>query len=413
MISENALTRANMNRTPHNNITNRLKPHQTKAVRSVYAALLRYSAAGLICVLCYSAFIVPKVFAKDYTFIIGNWRGQAHFHEDGRFRSCTMFADYKSGAQIFFVVDENMVWALGINNKGLPDPTARVKQARVQIDLNTPYEGKVKVLSDRGFSILFDDPKTVLNNIKRGYQMIIRVDEFKARFELKGTNRAIKALLDCALARSSFVESPKRNPKRFSDGLQVRNNESQPNPIENTTTSSLALNVTNIAPQALSGTRVEREKAIEFVKNLFKRKGIVIPEFIPQDQHPAGGYDVMWQSNNILWGISILKDANEINIDNAVGKIIGQDAALCANEFASAKKVPKSNVGRVVRQVSTVCDRENETYEVQYSLIKSEAGTFLNIAQHITIAQGKEQEQTAQQRDFLINPDKDIFDSIR
>lgn len=359
----------------------------------------------------------PSYAATEYTFVTGNWRGQAHYQENGRFRSCTMFASYKSGAEIFFVVDENMVWAMGINKKSINFSQDTTQKARVQIDLNEPISGNAKILSNKGFSIRFDNSKEILSRLKRGYQMIVSLDNLKMRFELKGTNKAISNLLNCALARSTYVASPKRNPKRAVSPppLKEQNQDSNRTPkiLENA-----AVRVNKPTKQFdsnifSSGQNISHQKALEFVKNLFKRRGLVVPQFITQEKHPKQGYNVMWRSNNILWGILILRNANELNIDQAVGKIIGQDASACDKEFASAKKVLQSKNKRTMRHISTLCDNETETHEAQYSLIKTDNGTFLNIAQHLRVAVGKEQSQTLPQNDFLINPDQDIFDAIR
>lgn len=347
---------------------------------------------------------------KDYTFVVGNWRGQAHYHEDGRFRSCTMFAPYKSGSEVFFVVDEKLVWALGINNENWTLFPGDDKKISMQIDLDEPVIGDAKVLSRNGFSIQFRDHQDILDNIKRGYQMIIRMEDFKARFELKGTSRAIPQLLDCALIRRNHIASPNRNPRRPQDTVEPKKKANLDAPdAEPKSRKSLQ----NPLLSNLKGKRVKREKAIDVVTSLFKRKGITLPKFLTPNEHPFPGYDVMWRANTVLWGVLILRDASSVNIDKLVGQIIGKDAALCSQEFASAKKLPQNTSDQIVRHISTICNAETETYEVQYSLIKSNNGTLLNIAKHSTVATGQELSQQMPQNDFLITPDQDIFNSIR
>ncbi len=340
---------------------------------------------------------------EEYTFVTGNWLGKSHFKKNGRFKSCTMSAKYQSGTEIYFVINQNLGWALGFNNSDLNLNTGERNQAKLQIDENPERIVQTQNLSKNGFYILFNKKQKLLDELKQGRQLVIRMPGLKANYELKGTAKAIPNLVGCAVARSNLIKTLNES---VTSSSEQQNYSSQ----ENSETAEKKPELKNNEEEIIG----KRQKAIEYVERLLQNRGISGYKIIASNKHPIRGYDVMWHtSSQDLGGIQFIKSKNDQSIDKLAGNIIGNDAAFCEGEFASAKKLIDNNQTNNTRNISIVCRRQNDSYEIQYFIFKRKDGVYVKIAQK-TVLSLSSQNKLRDQNPLGLwnNPDQSIIDIL-
>ena len=351
----------------------------------------------------------PAFATKDYTFVIGNWLGQAHFHKNGVFKSCTMNARYQSGTEIFFVINEHMGWAIGINNADWDLKKGKKLPVRVLVDEYAPVAGSAQNLSKQGFYIIFNKNNNLLDNLKRGNEMVVTKGDFKGRYELRGTSRAIPALRQCALLRSNFeqkVAESKNEENTKKDQQLAKKPDTKNNQVAKLSPTKLPDNEKEKTKPASSNkaSSLKRRKALAFAEQLLNKVRVSGYSFLKAKDHPSPGFDVMWKtSNDALGGVQFIDGKN---IHRVAGDIISQDASSCKGEFASAKKFADESDDnkRNAWNITTICRRLDGPFEVQYSLVERKDGKFVKIAQTTILSQ-------LDQKDSLwINPEQSFID---
>lgn len=308
---------------------------------------------------------------KELVFVTGNWQGSSYFKEDGSFSSCTMNASYQSGTELYFVINHNLNWALGIQNKTWDLEVGSKRSATIQIDQKPPVTGSAQVLSPQGFFISFGEKSKFIEDIKRGHEMVVYIDDFVAKYELKGTGKAIPDLLKCAVARINVKKKPDSNAKKPDATARKDDKAVADNTAKNTTASS------NTSDQ-------DRKRVSTLVEQYLMEQGVSNYQIIKPKEHPDTGYkfDVMWvTSNEVLGGLLRISKKTGTNVDKIAGQIIAIDAGRCKGEFASAKKLPDERGGSLLRNVSTVCHGPNSSRVVQYDLHQKKDGNFIQIFQ--------------------------------
>ncbi len=341
---------------------------------------------------------------EDAIFITGNWVGKAHFNKNGRLNSCTMRALYASGTEIYFVLNEKSGWALGINNKKWNMQVRETRSATIQIDQKPPVVGNAKVISSQGFYILFDQKSGLLEDLKRGQQMVVYLDQIR-KYELKGTSKAIEDLKECVKNRIDLVQKPK-NPD-----TPVLSKNKEETTIDNGNQSTESIQETDKA----TNTDKKRQEIISSIEKYLVQQGIVKFSILKATQHPKNvDYDVMWKSaNKDYGGVKIITDVKEKNIDKLSGLIIAHDAGMCTGEFASIKKLSDQSGGEAMRSITTVCRNIANTREIQYYLYARKNGGFVKIAQSATTKTENDKDQNGYANNRpSINPDRSIIESL-
>lgn len=309
---------------------------------------------------------------KELVFVTGNWQGSSYFKNDGSFSSCTMNASYASGTELYFVINEKLNWALGIQNKTWDLEVGSKRTATIQIDQKPPVTGNAQVLSPQGFFISFGEKSKFIEDIKRGQEMVVYIDEFVAKYELKGTGKAIPDLLKCAVARINIKKDP----------IQTASATEQSQNIENK--SSDQKKAVKEIPSTSGNRDEDRKRVSALVEQYLIEQGVRNFQIIKTEDHPDTGYkyDVMWVTpNEVLGGLRRISKKTGTNVDKIAGQIIAVDAGKCKGEFASAKKLPNERGGSLLRNVSTVCHGPESSRIVQYDLHQKKDGNFIQIFQ--------------------------------
>ncbi len=313
---------------------------------------------------------------KELVFVTGNWQGSSYFKDNGSFSSCTMNASYQSGTELYFVINHNLNWALGIQNKTWDLEVGTKRTATIQIDQKPPVTGSAQVLSPQGFFISFGEKSKFIEDIKRGQEMVVYIDEFVAKYELKGTGKAIPDLLKCAVARINVKKKPH---------VSVKNNT----PAAKTAEKSSADNTIKKKPDPSPNKDQDRKRVSTLVEQYLMEQGISDYQIIKPKAYPDTGYkfDVMWvTSNEVLGGLLRISKKTGTNVDKIAGQIIAIDAGRCKGEFISAKKLPDERGGSLLRNVSTVCHGPESSRVVQYDLHQKKDGNFVQIFQSAIVS---------------------------
>ena len=361
---------------------------------------IRNIICGILILLLQTVSVYAK---KSYTFTSGNWAGQAHFYDNGSFKSCTISTTYQSGTEFFVVVNKSLGWAIGLNNTEWDLPAGEKQEVLVQVDDKPIVKGSSQNLSTQGYYIIFDKESKLLDLLMTGREMRIAVGTSKARYELKGTLNAIRSLKKCAVLRRKIVK-PRKVAKKKPVTKVNPQFKSNINPVEKDIQDKPAIDT----------KKLKRQIAIEYVTRLLESRGISGYKILAKSDHPQKGYDVMWRTaGRHIGGVSFIKDNNGLNIDKLSGQVIGQDAADCDGEFASAKKLSDNEKSKVIRKISTVCRKTNDTQEVQYFIFKRKDGVFIKVAQTHVLSVGSQLGPNAPTGpSFWNNPDQSIIDIL-
>ena len=326
----------------------------------------------LISIILLMSCVTPSLAKKSYTFVTGNWLGQAHYYKNGQFKSCTINAKYQSGTEVFFVINENLGWAIGINNSSWELEAGKKLKARIQIDEKPPLSGSGQNLSSQGFYIIFEKTSELLNQLKLGRELGVEIGNIRAKYELKGTLKALDDLKRCALLRKGY----KKN--------QLKNKVTHKTILKNSLKPSIKplAKSSNEQDTMKKEEKIKRESAVDYVSRLLESRGVTNYKILEKQKHPLKGYDVMWSTGNLrIGGVKFFDGSDGLNLNKLAGRIIGQDAAICDGEFASAKKIPENQPSPLIRKISTVCRMISQAREIEYFIFKRKDGIFVKIAQ--------------------------------
>lgn len=129
-------------------------------------------------------------------FTSGNWEGAASF-EGRKFQNCHMSASYRSGWELFFLMDGEGNIFLGFDKDGLGLVEGDEDDFDMWIDNSRVITRKFVALSTTMFATKFTDTVEWFRLLQRGNSLKIDVGDHVESFSLAGTNAALQRLLQC------------------------------------------------------------------------------------------------------------------------------------------------------------------------------------------------------------------------
>ena len=80
----------------------------------------------------------------------GNWNGDANNDDDGKFRDCTMLAEYNSGITLAFIITRDFDWGLVLANDKWNLEVGTTQQITLAVDSRQPIPATAKAVDAQG-----------------------------------------------------------------------------------------------------------------------------------------------------------------------------------------------------------------------------------------------------------------------
>ena len=301
----------------------------------------------------------------------GAWDGQANHEDNGRFRDCTMLAEYKSGITLAFIISRDFEWGLVLANDKWNLEVGSVQDVSLRIDSRKPISTVAKVVDAKGLLIPLENSDAVVEAMRGGRLLTIVTDSGSVPFRLTGTRKAIALLAACVTAALETEKTTSGNTA-FS-ALQAK--PSAPPPSDDS-----------------SGTRnrlFAGNEAARFAANLLASAGIDDYQLIDPDQNPMPNFDVVWTyDNGIVGALAGYDDMDTVDLDEATAQVMADDAKNCKGDFASGRKQSEPAATVSVRRLFTACRTDEQLLEIHYTMFKTGAGHLIQIA-HIDLGDAR------------------------
>ena len=138
----------------------------------------------------------------------GNWNGDANNDDDGKFRDCTMLAEYNSGITLAFIITRDFDWGLVLANDKWNLEVGSMQQVTLAVDSRQPIPSTAKAVDSKGLLISLENTGPVVDAMRHGRMLNVVTDSGAVSFRLTGTRDAI-----AKLANASAIISRRKRPR--------------------------------------------------------------------------------------------------------------------------------------------------------------------------------------------------------
>jgi hypothetical protein len=288
----------------------------------------------------------------------GGWEGQANNDEAGKFRDCTMTADFENGITLVFIISRDRAWGLALVNDKWNLDVGSAQPVTLAVDSRNLIPSTAKVVDVHGILVPLENEGPVVNAMRHGQRLNVVTPSGKVSFRLRGTSDAIAALAACV---SDNLEDEKaaRGTAAFAalEAKPAKDNKDNPNRL------------------------FTASEAVVFASNLLASAGITNYQLIDPAKNPMPNFDVVWTyANGIIGAIAGYKDMGDVDLDEAVTVVMADDSKNCNGDFASGKKHSEPADTLSVRRLFTACRTDGKSIEIHYTLVKTESGHLIQIA---------------------------------
>ncbi len=303
-------------------------------------------------------FLASTLFASGVghaeRFVSGHWLGTSHSDKSGKFSLCAMNATYKSGISLQFLITRDFTWGIQLINPSWNLRKGARSEVSLHIDDRIPLLATGIVTSKSAITIGLTGIKNSVRNLRRGHVLDIKTNSGTVSFNLTGTFEGISRLSKCVTRQ-----------------LLAENRASGSNPFASLQSKSKNQNA----------DRIDRAAATVFVTNLLSEAGVTGFKILTPEQHVLTGQDVMWtQPNGLVGAFTVIKDAKDISVDDAVAFVMGVESKNCEGNFASGKKQSANQKGAIsVRRLFTACQSQDGNIENHHTLIKTSSGMIMRL----------------------------------
>ena len=236
------------------------------------------------------------------------------FPEGNNATGCIMGETFQDGTRLSVVVTDKLDWALALSNNSWNLARGGATEVAAYVDRRFIAGGKATHFSDK-IAILPLGGANAYQALRAGHRLDVQTPSGNLNFLLKGTAKAMMAVLECAAAL-------KRSP-----------------------------NVANPPTQAPSPdfAYVPQAETTVLVTNLLNAAGV---RGYRLDPPAPNSQFVSYRLNDGTRGYVIAsRGRNTRTADEYTSVVIGRASTACKGEFISAKKSVPSVDGSVVRQV--------------------------------------------------------------
>jgi hypothetical protein len=252
--------------------------------------------------------VILAIGTPAQAFKSGGWDGDANNDENGKFRDCTMLAEYNSGITLAFIITRDFDWGLVLANDKWNLEVGSTQSVTLAVDSRDPIPATAKAVDSKGVLISLENTGPVVHAMRHGKLLNVVTQSGKVSFRLNGTRDAIALLAGCV---TDHLETEKADEGNSAFSAL----ESKP---------------------AKSG---EDARPGEENKNrLFTGYQLMDPA-----KNPLPNFAVVWTySNGIIGALAAYKDMGSVDLDEAATVVMGDDSKSCKGDFASGKKQSSS-----------------------------------------------------------------------
>ena len=294
----------------------------------------------------------------------GNWNGEANNDDNGKFRDCTMLAEYNSGITLAFIITRDFDWGLVLANDKWNLEVGSTQEVTLAVDSRQAIPSSAKAVDSKGLLISLENTGPVVDAMRRGRMLNIVTDSGAVSFRLTGTRDAIAKLAKCV---SNHIEAEKAK----SGDQAFAALESKPKPAGG-----------DNGNQNQNQNRLfTSSEAVLFASNLLAAAGITGYQMMDPAKNPMPNFDAVWTyQNGIMGAIAGYKDMGTVDLDEAASVVMADDSKSCKGDFASGKKQSSPADTISVKRLFTACRTDDSSLEIHYTLLKTDSGHLIQIA---------------------------------
>ena len=336
--------------------------------------------------------------AYAYRISTGAWRGGSYNNKvTGNFSHCVVSAKYKRGDRLLLSINRKYIFSIGV-----ADPRWNLRKGSrypvtVQVDRRQPFERTALAVSSNQLVITINDRVTFYRMVKAGRNLRIRANGLNRGYSLRGTSRALNAILRCVKRKNRYanVDAPRgpvdqpRGPVDAPRAVDTPSNNSPFGTDEPRSTDTNApTRVAKLPPKQKrkAAPGVSDQKALIFAVNILGEAGISGYKFLENNPFKRAGYQVAWQySKGKRGALATYANRRKDFVDTQTSTILGSDAKNCKGKFVSGFRKSDSSAKWSGRRLFTVCSgsTSGNDFTINYSIGLQPSGVATIIATHV------------------------------
>ncbi len=300
----------------------------------------------------------------------GAWSGGVYVSDKtGAFSHCVVSAKYKSGITLLFSITKGQRWKIGFSKKGWELTPGEKYPVLYQVDKGEVNKGQALASGKRLAVVSLPAENTLFNRMRRGRTLKVKAGDDILAFNLTGTSKMLRRLLDCSIQHENLVvdlpsasnqsSEPKKNP--FASKKQAPRKSAGSAPK-------------GIAPEY-------REEAVRWLKANFANGGldysVVRNEGKARKMYKR--HAVIWRITNTKSTIGTLRIFPRSTPSKMENNVLAHEAKNCKGDFAS-KFFQDDGVSakRIGRLMTTCRGKDGVNWNVYYAFAERTAGgTYL------------------------------------
>ena len=272
---------------------------------------------------------------------VEGWKVET-YPANGTPTGCGMRTTYQDYTVFTLLVTREYTWAIALENASWNLADSGTTEVALYVDSRFTAGGKAHHISTKSalFPLSGVEPYKAL---QRGYRLDIQTPAGALNFSLKGTSKAMTAVLDCVrLLNRSTPQAP---------------------------------------PQAASAdfSQVPVTEATVMLANLLNAAGLkdynINP---PTPKSHAVSYTL---ADGTIGSLVAARGRDTVSADEYAGSTISQLSGLCTGDFLSGKETVPSTDGTVIRKVKSVCRADGTGVVTETTILRRPDGLLVRLSQ--------------------------------
>jgi len=119
---------------------------------------------------------------QAHAFKSGNWNGDPNSDENGKFRDCTMLAEYNSGITLAFIITRDFDWGLVLANDKWNLEVGSTQDVTLAVDSRRAIPATAKAVDSHGLLISLENTGPVVDAMRHGRLLNIVTESGEGAF---------------------------------------------------------------------------------------------------------------------------------------------------------------------------------------------------------------------------------------
>jgi hypothetical protein len=318
--------------------------------------------------------------AHTQTFMVGSWSGSAQYDNTGRFSHCAVVTSYVSGIMLGFGVTRDFTFRMVASHEAWQMPVGSQYELVYQIDRYQPFYETAQAVTSNSVLVSFQNAEQLFDYLRKGHVLTIYSQGQSFVFDLKGSYRALTAVLDCTTDQI-YLETARNNA---------------PNPFDTQPTQAAT------SAQMRQLTTEQQTDITVFASNLLSQSGLAQFTLVAGHQIPEeyrSGFHVLWRAGGVIGGATFTSQDLGLGIEDIPSLIIARDSRACDGDFASGLSDVSDSDLRSKRLFTACKERDGSLLNAAYYATLPWPGGWLTIT-HLT-STTREEASDADERAFM------------